>query len=201
MKSRITLLAPLTVISLALAGCAATPTSTATSPAPTSSTGVTVSAQYNESDIDFLTDMIPHHTQALWMVGMTEGRDLTPEFAQLTQDIQAAQGPEIDQMSGWLGSWGYDVPDSGSHMGMMSDENGMGMMTDEDTETLGAMMGGDFEDLWMSMMIKHHEGAVAMSRIELAEGVSTEARDLAQQIIDAQQAEIALMEELLADEG
>jgi len=201
MKSRITLLAPLTVISLALAGCAATPTSTATSPAPTSSTGVTMSAQYNESDIDFLTDMIPHHTQALWMVGMTEGRDLTPEFAQLTQDIQAAQGPEIDQMSGWLGSWGYDVPDSGSHMGMMSDENGMGMMTDEDTETLGAMMGGDFEDLWMSMMIKHHEGAVAMSRIELAEGVSTEARNLAQQIIDAQQAEIALMEELLADEG
>jgi len=145
--------------------------------------------------------MIPHHTQALLMVDMTEGRELTPEFAQLTQDIQAAQGPEIDQMSGWLESWGYDLPDSASHMGTMSDDNAMGMMTDEDTETLGGMMGGDFEDLWMRMMIEHHEGAVAMSRIELAEGVSTDARDLAQRIIDAQEAEIALMEELLADEG
>ncbi len=198
MNHRLSLLAAVAVTSLALVGCAATPSS---APAYTPPPSAAASAPFNDQDVTFLSDMIPHHAQALLMVDMTEGRELTPEFAELTQGIDAAQGPEIDQMSEWLVSWGYDVPDTASHMGMMGGDNGMGMMTDEDTETLGRMMGGDFESMWMRMMIEHHEGAVSMSQTELEEGVSPEARDLAQRIIDAQEAEIALMEQLLADEG
>jgi uncharacterized protein (DUF305 family) len=189
MNTRISILAALAVTSLALAGCAASPTAS------------NESAAFNEADVTFLTDMIPHHAQALLMVDMTDGRELTPEFAELTTGIEAAQGPEIDQMSAWLDEWGYDVPDATSHMGMMTDDNGMGMMTDDDVESLGGMMGGSFEDMWMVMMIEHHEGAIDMSHTELAEGVSTDARDLAERIIAAQEAEIALMEELLADKG
>lgn len=196
MKPRITLLAAIAATSLALAGCAQ---NASTPAAPTSNERVTASADLNASDVTFLSDMIPHHTQALLMVEMTKGRELTPEFAELTQGIAAAQGPEIDQMSSWLDSSGYDVPDSDSHMGMMGDDNGMGMMTDEDSETLGGMMGDDFEAMWMRMMIEHHEGAIAMSKVELDEGVNADARALAQRIIDAQEAEIALMEGLLAE--
>lgn len=189
MKTRISFLAALAVASLALAGCADAPNA------------ATTASPFNDADVTFLTDMIPHHAQALVMVDMTDGRELTPEFAELTRDIKAAQGPEIDQMSAWLEGWGFDVPDSASHMGMMTDHNDMGMMTDDDIEMLGGMLGGDFEDMWMVMMIEHHEGAIEMSRTELAEGVSTDARDLAQRIIAAQEAEITLMNELLEDEG
>ena len=189
MNPRMSFLAALAVASLALAGCAAAPNAS------------TTASPFNDADVTFLTDMIPHHAQALVMVDMTDGRELTPEFAELTQGIEAAQGPEIDQMSAWLEEWGYDVPDAASHMGMMSDDNGMGMMTDDDIESLGGMMGGDFEDMWMVMMIEHHEGAIDMSRTELAGGVSADARDLAERIIAAQEAEITLMEELLADNG
>ena len=195
MNHRFSLLAAVAVTSLALVGCAATPSS---APASTPPSSVAADAQFNDQDVTFLSDMIPHHAQALLMVDMTDGRELTPAFADLTQGIEAAQGPEIDQMSDWLGSWGYDVPDTASHMGMMGSDNGMGMMTDEDTETLGGMMGGDFEAMWLRMMIKHHEGAVSMSQTELKDGVNPEARDLAQRIVDAQEAEIALMEQLLA---
>ena len=187
MNTRRSFLAALAVASLALVGCSAAPDAS------------TTASPFNEADVTFLTDMIPHHAQAVVMVDMTDGRELTPEFADLTEGIEAAQGPEIDQMSAWLQEWGYDVPDLASHMGMMGDDNGMGMMTDDDAETLGGMMGGDFEDMWMVMMIEHHEGAIDMSRIELAEGVNADARDLADRIIAAQEAEITLMEDLVAD--
>ena len=61
---------------------------------------------FNDADVSFSTDMIPHHAQALVMVDMARGRDLSPATQQLTADIQAAQGPEIEQMVGWLNDWG-----------------------------------------------------------------------------------------------
>ena len=57
---------------------------------------------FNDADVSFATHMIPHHAQALVMVDMADGRDLSPEVQQLTADIRATQGPEIEQMVGWL---------------------------------------------------------------------------------------------------
>lgn len=180
------MIAGVAAVSLALTGCASAPSSTSSD------------ELINEADVAFLTDMIPHHVQALVMVDMTEGRESSPEFTELTQGIDAAQGPEIDQMSAWLEEWGYEVPDSTSHMGTMMDDNDMGMMTDDDITTLGSMMGSDFEDMWMRMMIEHHEGAIEMAQIELRDGINPDARDLASRIITAQEGEIAVMEALLA---
>ena len=164
---------------------------------------------FNDADVSFSTDMIPHHAQALVMVDMARGRDLSPATQQLTADIQAAQGPEIEQMVGWLNDWGKPVPEtmrdhvnaedhgmSGYDMG--DDSSGMpGMMTDEEMEHLKAAQGQDFETMWLEMMIEHHEGAIEMARDERADGVFQPATDLAESIETSQQTEIELMNELL----
>ncbi len=176
------------------------------------------SAEFNAADVDFASGMIPHHAQALVMVDMAEGRDISPETADLMERIEAAQAPEIEQMTGWLEDWDQPVPDLGDMSGMgsgdmsdmdhsdmdmddMDDMTGMtgmtGMMSAEDMADLEAAQGSAFEQMWLSMMIEHHEGAVEMAEVEVAEGEYDEAVALAEEIIEAQEAEIAEMEALL----
>lgn len=166
-------------------------------------------ADFNAADVAFATDMIPHHAQALVMVDMADGRDLTPETAALMQEIEDAQGPEIEQMSSWLAAWDQPVPDtSGMSMGDMDHgdmdhgsmdgmEDMAGMMSAEDLDELDAATGSAFERMWLEMMIEHHEGAIEMAEVEVAEGEYADAVALAGEIISAQQAEIAEMESLL----
>jgi uncharacterized protein (DUF305 family) len=71
------------------------------------------------------------------------------------------------------------------------------MMTHEQMVQLEAARGPEFDRMWLTMMIAHHEGAVQMAGTELAEGADSDAKALAQQIIDAQQAEIQQMQALL----
>src|SRR5829696_3177508 len=66
---------------------------------------------FNDADVEFATAMIPHHAQALAMVDLTRGRELSPELQKLTEDIQAAQGPEIEEMADWLTEWDKPIPE------------------------------------------------------------------------------------------
>ncbi|UAL30771.1 DUF305 domain-containing protein [Nocardioides rotundus] len=150
------------------------------------------SQAFNDADVDFATMMIPHHAQALSMVDLTQGRPgLSPEFVDLTEQIRAAQAPEIEQMSGWLRAWGQPVPEEGMGHDMA------GGMTEQDMSRLEKAPDARFEDMWLEMMIRHHEGAVAMARDEVERGKSPEATKLAQEIVGGQQAEIEQMRGML----
>ena len=161
---------------------------------------------FNDADVDFATAMIPHHAQALSMVDLTRGRRLSPEVQRLTEQIQAAQAPEIEQMVDWLDGWGEPVPetmrdhanaDSGSH-GMSDMHADMpGMMSADEMADLEAASDAEFEHMWLEMMIRHHEGAIEMAEAEQADGVYAPAVDLAGSISTSQQAEIDTMEQLL----
>ncbi len=158
------------------------------------------SQAHNDADVSFATDMIPHHAQALLMVDMTEGRQPSADFAALTEQIRAAQTPEIEEMTGWLEDWGEPVPDSTGRMtGGMGSMGGMGsgMMSRDDLDRLEGASRPAFEQMWLRMMIAHHEGAVAMSRTEVADGEYGPAVALARSIIESQNAEIATMREML----
>lgn len=179
---------------------------------PGATTSQDEQADHNKTDVAFASDMIPHHAQALEMVEMTEGRTLDPEVRQLTDDIRAAQAPEIELMSGWLKDWDEEVPDSmsghdmGDHDGMGDDDMGgdddsdrqmPGMMSDDDMRGLDHARGADFQTMWLRMMIRHHEGAVEMARTEQADGTFDPAIELAGDIVKSQTAEIEKMKSLL----
>jgi uncharacterized protein (DUF305 family) len=184
----------LAAATLALAGC-----SGEADPA-TSSGSVPESADHNDADVAFASEMIPHHAQALLMVDMAATREVSPEFGALLEQIRTAQAPEIEQMSDWLVAWDEPVPDNPRDHGGMDGGHGddaPGMMDPGDRDRLEGMSGGGFEDMWLSMMIEHHEDAIEMAEEEVEEGEFGEAVELAEDIRDSQTAEIAQMEQML----
>lgn len=154
----------------------------------------------NQADVTFAQQMIPHHEQATEMAGLAAGRTENPQVLDLASRINAAQGPEIKTMTGWLQDWGVsDSADSGSmdHSSMGDSESMQGMMSDDDMSALGAATGTQFDQLFLSMMVEHHEGAIAMAKTEQANGENDEATSLASKIEADQSAEIAEMNALL----
>ena len=162
------------------------------------------SAGHNEADVTFVQDMIPHHAQAVQMSKMAIDNADSEEVRALAEDISAAQAPEIETMTGWLEDWDEEVPDTSMMSGDMGDMEGMedmdmpGMMSSEDMMDLDAASGSAFDEMFLTMMIEHHEGAIEQAQTEQADGESAEAVDLAAEIEEAQTEEIATMEDLLA---
>ncbi|SCG62472.1 DUF305 domain-containing protein [Micromonospora halophytica] len=153
-------------------------------------------AGFDDDDVMFAQMMIPHHQQAVQMSELADGRAQDPEVKQLAAQIKAAQAPEIATMTGWLTAWGRPVPSGSPAAGHM--DHGMpGMMSDADMAKLKAASGTEFDRQFVTMMIAHHEGAITMAKEEVANGVSAEAKAMAQQIVTAQQGEIDAMNKIL----
>jgi uncharacterized protein (DUF305 family) len=148
-------------------------------------------ANFNEADVTFAQGMIPHHEQAVEMADLADGRAESPEVTDLAERIKAAQDPEIEQMRGWLEDWGQEMPEGMDHEGTS------GMMSEDDMTALEDASGAEFDEMFLMMMIEHHEGAIEQAETELDDGQNPEAKELAQTIIDAQQAEIEEMQGIL----
>ena len=161
------------------------------------------SAAFNEADVTFAQQMIPHHEQAIEMAQMAQGRASSEDVLGLAADIEAAQGPEIDTLQGWLKEWGEEVPSgemSGMDHGDMGGDSGgamSGMMDEDEMNDLRAASGADWDRMFLEMMIEHHEGAVEMAQVEVDQGEDPDAVAMARKIISDQQAEITQMRQLL----
>ena len=150
-------------------------------------------ASFNDADVTFAQSMIPHHRQAVQMAALADGRAARAEVKTLAGKIKAAQQPEIDTMNGWLTAWGRPTDMSGMGMTMP------GMMTDADMKKLMNAKGAGFDKQFLTMMISHHEGAIAMAQQEAAQGTNADAVALAKKVVTDQRAEIAKMRQMLAD--
>lgn len=149
-------------------------------------------ATHNSADVAFAQGMVPHHEQALEMSEMVSTRTENPHVIDLATRISKAQQPEIDRMNGWLKDWGAPVK-AESHSSHGHSEN-HGMV---ELGNLADLDGTEFDRQWLSLMIQHHRGAVEMARKYLSSGTDPEARKLAQDVVTAQEEEIAEMESLL----
>ncbi|MFE9483700.1 DUF305 domain-containing protein [Streptomyces spororaveus] len=186
---------------LALAACGSDNTTNTAGAAPATTTAPAPSEadRHNQADVTFAQGMIPHHRQAVLMSDMAAAHGTSPDVKALAEEIKKAQAPEIETMSGWLNAWGEKVPTGVSMDGMgHGDGSGMpGMMDDQDMDRLGNARGNAFDTMFLTMMIEHHEGAIAMAETEKQQGSSGPAKALADDIITSQTAEITHMRTML----
>lgn len=202
-KKFLTLSGTAIAAAIALGGCAnggGSMSGMSHSPKETAAAATTAAAaDHNAADTMFAQMMIPHHAQAVGMSDMIlKKQDVPTEVTTLATQIKAAQGPEIEKMTGWLKSWNESAtPSAGAHSGHGT--GGMrGMMSDEDLKKLEAAQGTEAAKLFLTQMIAHHEGAVMMAKTEESGGQNPEAVELSKTIITAQEKEIQEMKDLLA---
>ena len=154
---------------------------------------------FNGTDVQFATDMIPHHRQAVDMAALAATKAADPGVKAIAAKIRAAQEPEIATMAGWLTAWGEPVPSPGAMHHDMGDMGGMpGMLTDTELRQLGAASGAAFDKLFLTLMITHHEGAGETATTVQAQGSSPAVKQLAGAVVTGQTAEITEMKALLA---
>ena len=138
-------------------------------------------------DAAFIDGMIVHHEGAIAMAQQVLAESERPELLQMAEAIISAQQGEIAQMQGWRGEW---YPDLAETTGMEMEMGMMEISTDEATP---------FDQRFLEAMIDHHQGALEMATAAREQAEHQEVRDLAQAIIDAQQAEIDQMRAWLVE--
>ncbi len=117
---------------------------------------------YSPDDVRFMQDMIPHHQQALEMSVLAPDRTNRPDLLEAAKRIESSQADEIRFMQQWLRERGQDVPDPATHGAMHTDHKMAGMATPEQMAELAAARSVEFDRQFLTLMIKHHEGAVKM---------------------------------------
>jgi uncharacterized protein (DUF305 family) len=148
----------------------------------------------NSADVSFARMMIEHHAQALEMTALAPAQAKSAKVKALAARIAAAQGPEIDAMKGWLTAHGKgESPAAGAH-----DHAAMpGMATEAQMKQLRAARGAAFDQLFLTLMITHHEGALTMAADIKAQGNNIRVEEMADDVVAQQTAEITRMRSML----
>jgi uncharacterized protein (DUF305 family) len=145
----------------------------------------------NSADVSFARMMIQHHSQALEMTELAPDRAESAKVKKLAERIAAAQGPEIDAMKGWLKTHGEKETGGGHDHASMP-----GMATEGQLRNLRAAQGKAFDQLFLTLMITHHEGAITMATDVKAQGNNIQVEEMADDTIAQQTSEINRMRDL-----
>lgn len=156
------------------------------------------SGDHNAADIAFAQNMIPHHRQAVDMAAMVPSRSTNPDVRVMATHISSDQQAEILTMTGLLAAWGAPIEADHGHHGDHGAMAMPGMIDDAALDQIRSMRGPAFDTLWITAMIDHHEGAITMAQTEIADGRNPDSIKLAELIINAQQREIAQMNNLVS---
>ena len=152
-----------------------------------------VGMAYNDPDTAFAKSMLGHHRGAVNMAKIELKYGTNQEMLQLAQDIIDSQQLEMDIMNKWLASH-PDAPKPKPNTEAMQQAYAKGMEAMH-----GDMMAGITDPMpdmaFARGMLPHHRVAIDMARVQLQYGTDEEMRKLAQEIIDAQQYEIILIQE------
>jgi uncharacterized protein (DUF305 family) len=127
---------------------------------------------YTPADVHFVAGMIGHHAQAIQMAGWAPSHGASLSVRVLCERIVVAQNDEIVFAQRWLREHGEYVPpaDPRGHIMQGMDHPMLmpGMLTPEQMAQLDAAHGPEFDRLFLTFMIQHHQGAITMVQQLLA---------------------------------
>jgi uncharacterized protein (DUF305 family) len=141
---------------------------------------------FTAADVAFMQGMIHHHAQAVVMAGWAPTHGASEAVKTLAGRIDVGQRDEIAFMVRWLRDRHLAAPDPFEHkmsMPRMTDMAGMsmpdtlmpGMLTPKQMQTLDAARGQEFDRLFLTFMIQHHQGALTMvDKLFSSEGAGQE---------------------------
>ncbi|HST82369.1 MAG TPA: DUF305 domain-containing protein [Kineosporiaceae bacterium] len=152
------------------------------------------SGEYNAADVEFVTAMVAHHAQAIEMVQLVLGRTSHVKVRKFAKRLEATQTPEIVKLYGLLKGW--DQRPINTATPMVSEAPMSGMLSDADLEALRSASKATVEDIFLTQISKHHEGAIAMAENELTSGINPQAKVFAQSLKQSQTAEISKLQAL-----
>jgi len=174
-------------------------------------------SSYSQDDVVFMQNMIPHHAQAVEMAALVNDRTNSEELRDIAGRINVSQADEIEFMRGWLTERGETAPKAGEGHGAHGGGHGghsghaglseemmvnMGMATTDQLASLAEASGTDFDRQFLTLMIRHHEGAITMvNDLQLQPGSAYDPVlfDFTNDIINDQTAEIESMNVLLSN--
>ena len=159
----------------------------------------------SHADVEFMQGMIMHHSQAVEMTAMIPSHTENKDLGSLGARISSSQSDEIKLMQRWLAARGEpismamegmpDMDKSGQPMALMP-----GMLTPEQMEALRKAKGAEFERLFLTGMIQHHNGALIMVKDlfdTAGAGQDADIFDFATDADNTQRAEIKIMQSML----
>ena len=163
-------------------------------------------------DVEFMQGMIMHHAQAVEMTALIAARTENKELRLLGARISQSQSDEMNFMKRWLEirkepltapmpeMEKMDMPgmDMSSHQHILMP----GMLTRSQMDALKKAKGAEFDRLFLTGMIQHHNGALTMVKDlfdTAGAGQDAELFNFATDVDSGQRAEIKIMQTLLGE--
>ena len=158
-----------------------------------------------QADVDFMQGMIMHHAQAVEMTALIPSHTGNKDLRSLGARISSSQSDEIKFMKRWLAVRGESTSMAASEMrGMNMADHAMplmpGMLTPQQMEALKKAKGPEFDRLFLTGMIQHHNGALTMVKDlfdTAGAGQDAELFNFATDADNTQRAEIRIMQAML----
>ena len=169
------------------------------------------------AEAGFARDMQVHHIQGVEMAMIIRERTSDSDVRLLAYDIATTQSHQAGQLYGWLAEWDLNQLGSQPPMAWMMDVGAAdgggegatrvmamnarmpGMATSAQMAELSEVSGAEAERLFLTLMILHHQGALDMADAVLARSNDAGVRTFAYAVLTSQQAEIDLMNQMLAE--
>jgi uncharacterized protein (DUF305 family) len=159
----------------------------------------------SQAEVDFMQGMIMHHAQAVEMTALIPSHTENKDLRLLGARISSSQSSEMNFMKRWLGARGEpfsmampgmkNINMSGHPMALMP-----GMLTPEQMAALRKATGAEFDHLFLTGMIQHHNGALTMVKDlfdTAGAGQDAELFNFATDVDTGQRAEIRIMQGML----
>ena len=161
-------------------------------------------ARGNAADVGFLHDMRAHHEQAAQMSFIfLDLDDTSPGLRTVAGSILVGQQIEIGRMIQMLRDMGQpeaaETDEAMAWMGMATTQEQMpGMATEDELRELADSSGAAADELFVQLMVAHHEGGIEMAEAAVDQVSIGEVRQFAESIIIGQRGEIAELQGLVS---